>query len=387
MALESSTYVKDLNPNWPAGADDQSQGDEHFRNFKGAVMRSFERIQAKFTTGGTSTAYTLATGHFGATLEDGGLYAFILHTTNGAAATLNVDSLGAKAIFKPVAGGYVAVAGGEYPATARLIALYSASSNAFLVLNSPFSAFLDLGGGTLTGALLVNTATSPQIRALSSGFTSIAVETSGLGQQARFELRNSDRTYVWYRNQGGTYTAFHDLGGGGDRLILKDNGEIATAGPFYPVNVANYYLSWDGASTLRNHDVNDFEYFFRAGDIFGWRIGGADRGQLDVNGFKSPTNAKAWLRASGGSIIGAYNVSSITYVGAGTYVVNFSTPMPNTAYVGVAMGEQVGTNPGVNMYNNGAASHGTGSMSVSAALGTGPRGDTTWDFIVFAGGL
>jgi hypothetical protein len=43
---------------------------------------------------------------------------------------------------------------------------------------------------------------------------------------------------------------------------------------------------------------------------------------------------KAWVRFTGstGAIIGSFNVSSVTRSGTGTYVVNFTTAMPNANY-------------------------------------------------------
>jgi microcystin-dependent protein len=51
------------------------------------------------TTAGTSTAYTLTTEGSADNLENGRVVCAVAHTTNGASATLNVDSLGAKPIY------------------------------------------------------------------------------------------------------------------------------------------------------------------------------------------------------------------------------------------------------------------------------------------------
>jgi microcystin-dependent protein len=55
-------------------------------------------VSGTITTAGTSTAYTLATNQVFDNLADmnGGMVAFVPHTTNGATVTLNVDGLGAK---------------------------------------------------------------------------------------------------------------------------------------------------------------------------------------------------------------------------------------------------------------------------------------------------
>ena len=45
-------------------------------------------------------------------------------------------------------------------------------------------------------------------------------------------------------------------------------------------------------------------------------------------------SAKAWIQYNGTSqtIIGSFNVSSVTYVSTGTYTVNFTTAFSNTTY-------------------------------------------------------
>jgi hypothetical protein len=53
--------------------------------------------------------------------------------------------------------------------------------------------------------------------------------------------------------------------------------------------------------------------------------------------------AKAWIRFDGRAnpvtIQGSFNISSVTYVEAGLYTLNFTTAMPNTSYAAASMGE------------------------------------------------
>jgi hypothetical protein len=45
MPLEPSvTYLNDLNPAWPTGADPKSEGDDHTRRIKSALKASFPNI-------------------------------------------------------------------------------------------------------------------------------------------------------------------------------------------------------------------------------------------------------------------------------------------------------------------------------------------------------
>lgn len=51
-------------------------------------------------------------------------------------------------------------------------------------------------------------------------------------------------------------------------------------------------------------------------------------------------SAKAWINYNGSTqtIASSFNVSSVTYIEAGNYLINFTTAMPNTNYVTLANG-------------------------------------------------
>jgi hypothetical protein len=53
--------------------------------------------------------------------------------------------------------------------------------------------------------------------------------------------------------------------------------------------------------------------------------------------------AKAWVRFAGsnGSVFGAFNVSSVTRNGTGSYTINFTTAMPDTNYSVVATPKRI----------------------------------------------
>lgn len=44
MAVEVPVTINELNPDWPDGLDPKSQGDDHIRNIKGALKRTFPNI-------------------------------------------------------------------------------------------------------------------------------------------------------------------------------------------------------------------------------------------------------------------------------------------------------------------------------------------------------
>tara|TARA_R110000803_G_scaffold154611_1_gene219386 strand:- start:1046 stop:1414 length:369 start_codon:yes stop_codon:yes gene_type:complete len=58
-------------------------------------------------------------------------------------------------------------------------------------------------------------------------------------------------------------------------------------------------------------------------------------------------SAKAWVNFNGTGTVAiraAYNVSSITDITTGTYIINFATAMPDVGYVALANTQTAGTN-------------------------------------------
>jgi hypothetical protein len=128
-------------------------------------------------TAGTSTAYTVTAPGNISRLTTGLLLHVQWDETSGAAPTLNVSGLGARAIYKPGAAGPVAVDTGELPVGGTSLLLYDATLNAgagaWVVLTGiaqiPTSRTITAGtgltgGGDLTAnrsIALANTAVTP----------------------------------------------------------------------------------------------------------------------------------------------------------------------------------------------------------------------------------
>src|SRR6185503_20151943 len=93
----ASNATADSAINWQEGQSPSSVNDSARAQM--AVQAKWrDDIAGAIVTGGTSTAYTLATYTVFDTLAHmgGQLVAFSPHTTNGATVTLNADGLGAK---------------------------------------------------------------------------------------------------------------------------------------------------------------------------------------------------------------------------------------------------------------------------------------------------
>ena len=107
MGLESVTYVGDLNASNPASTDAKSQGDDHIRNEKTALLNSFAgftgAILVTGTDGGSANTYTLTPTNALPAYGTKMIAIFSPNTNNTGASTLNISSLGAKNI-KSVSG-------------------------------------------------------------------------------------------------------------------------------------------------------------------------------------------------------------------------------------------------------------------------------------------
>jgi microcystin-dependent protein len=103
-------------------------------------------ISGTITTGGTSTAYTVASNQVFDTLAhmNNAMIAFVPHTTSGATVTLNVDGLGAKPLRSSPG---VEVGGGTLVQGTPYVATYNNSDGAFYLqgfFGNPFN--VPIGG-------------------------------------------------------------------------------------------------------------------------------------------------------------------------------------------------------------------------------------------------
>lgn len=108
MGLETAITIADLNANNPSSADPKSQGDDHLRNIKAALLNTFAgflgAILVTGTDGGAANAYTLTPA---TPLPDYGTRMFAVFSptaNNTGACTLAISGLPAKPLKTMVGG-------------------------------------------------------------------------------------------------------------------------------------------------------------------------------------------------------------------------------------------------------------------------------------------
>lgn len=123
---------------WPAGMA-PNQVEPTARAMMGATKRWYDRVNATATSGGSANALTLSYTVAPASLVRGDTYRFTAAASNTSAATLNINSLGAKAIQKTG----VALDGGEIVAGRFYEVVYDGTQfqlNPVSGVNGPTSA-------------------------------------------------------------------------------------------------------------------------------------------------------------------------------------------------------------------------------------------------------
>lgn len=136
----------DASVNWAEGMAPSAVNDSA-RAMMASVAKWRDDNAGTLTTGGTSTAYTVTTNQGFASLSamSGQSLRVKLNATNGAAPTLNVDSLGAKAIVT-VAGTAIGV--GRLVANSVYDLVYDNSNSCWILVSWQLLGNLDAPSGT-----------------------------------------------------------------------------------------------------------------------------------------------------------------------------------------------------------------------------------------------
>lgn len=139
--IPASTWSQTDGSNTTAAPDGAPEGmapsgvNDVMRMMMGAIKRWYAWL-VPATTGGTTTAYTLSYSVAPAALVDGMTHVVLFNATNGTAPTLNINSLGAKPLYKYSNGAWGAVASGDITANMVCVVSYNSGEGSYRILGS-----------------------------------------------------------------------------------------------------------------------------------------------------------------------------------------------------------------------------------------------------------
>jgi hypothetical protein len=140
MDIFSSNWVEADSSNSTAPPDGAPEGmapggtNDVLRAHQGAIKRFWNKINAVKTTAGTTSSFTLTYDVAPAAYVDGEIISFVVNATNAAAATINVNALGAKPLRKFTGSAFANLAAGDLQANQIVQARYSSSAGAFDII-------------------------------------------------------------------------------------------------------------------------------------------------------------------------------------------------------------------------------------------------------------
>jgi microcystin-dependent protein len=127
---------------WPAGMF-PNQVEPTAQAMMGALKRWWGRINGIFTSSGAAGVYAVTPSNtsFPTAYVDGERYTFKAHQASQGGDTLNWNALGAKPLYKPSTGGFVAIAANDIVAGQRVDVIYDStlngSSGGFALMGPP----------------------------------------------------------------------------------------------------------------------------------------------------------------------------------------------------------------------------------------------------------
>lgn len=225
----SSNATADSTVNWAEGQSPSSVNDSA-RAMMASTAGFRDDISGAIATGGTSTAYTVASYQVFDTLAhlNGQMIAFTPHTTNGATVTLNVDGLGAKALRSAPS---VELPAGVLIEGTPYLALYNNSDSAFYLhgffgnpYGIPIGSSVDFWGSSAPNSSFVLAYGQAISRTTYSALFSLLSTTYGSG--------DGSTTFNVPDLRGRVIAGKDDMGGSAASRIgsvVTDNGTIVGA--------------------------------------------------------------------------------------------------------------------------------------------------------------
>ena len=303
---ESDSNNDGVQPNGVQGGYPPSAIAGIIRAIRGAAKRDYVRSNATVTTTGTATAYVLTYGVAPSAYVKGFVYRFYAHITNTGAATLNINGLGAKAIFSQHG---VALTAGQIPTNRPIELVYDGTQFQLIGNETHDSKFT----GTLTAAtanvttLFANTANVETLIANTATIAALTATTLAGNGSALTSLNAAALTTgsVPSARIAGSYNDFTNITSGTLRLTATaDASEVSTAHGLQigPDNGVNLRIDPNEILTV-NNGVAGGALYIQNGITFGANavLGIVDGGTGGTTAATAKTNLGLVAVASSGS--------------------------------------------------------------------------------------
>ena len=349
------------------------------RAMAGAIKRDWNLKGAVYTTGGTTTAYTLTPGTAPTALATGLTIRFIINATNTGAATLNVSSLGAKSLRKWDGSAYVAVAAGDLPANFVVDAVYNSGAATWDIVGPRAQPAPVLASNTFTGQQIlaegasVAAASTTNIWASDGNARHITGSGATIASLGTAPQAGATMTVIMDDVNTLVHGANLDLPGGvdittaaGDRFdVYADSTSALVVKHYTPdAGVVGAIIPTQGDVLYRGATAPARLAAGRSGKVL--TTAGAA-----ANPSWTAAGALAFVRFVGstGAIVGtAFNVSSVTRNSAGNYTVNFSPVLPSANYTIIATGARPAGNSLCTVFVDGGTAPTTSAVVLIGVL-------------------
>jgi len=278
-------------------------------------------------TAGTSNAYTITSNQGIAAYADGLRFTFRADRNNTGAATLNVDSRGAKALRKVTGGALAALAADDIVAEAVYDVVYDVSSDVFVIVGFVVPDIAGLEADILALQTGKQDADADLTAIAALGGTGIAVRTAA-DTWAQRQIVSAD----------GSVTITNPAGVAGDIDLSANRAGVSSAWVnFHGVPTSGTYsrtgslvtvtMTGHGMTTGQIVDLDftsgtatDGTYVVTVINANTFTVTDAASGSTSGN-----VSRDTWLR-------GNFNVSRVERLNTGVYRVNFASPLAHAFY-------------------------------------------------------
>jgi hypothetical protein len=347
----ASNATADSTISWAEGQAPSTVNDSS-RAEMAAVAMWRDDISGTITTGGSSTAYTVTTNSVFSTaaLMSGAMITFIPHTTSGAAPTLAVDGLTARAINAATG---VAVATGALVEGTPYTVTYIHASTEF-ILHGKTATVVGTTGTFSAGV----TATTGAFSSTLSATGNFAVNTDKFAVTAA-----SGNTLV-----AGTLSVTSDVAVNTDKFTVAASSGNTAVGGTLAVTGAATLASLAGNAVATQADQETATSTTTA----------VSPGRQQYH----PSAAKCWVRGDhSGTTVKGYNITSVGDTGTGLVTITIATDLSDALYPVVA---SVGSDVGCSVPSTSIAA---GSFVIRAFnTGSGALQDSTVGYYAVAFG-